>query len=124
MASSKEYLCYILDQLAPLEGISHRPMMGEYIVYYQDKIAAYICDDRLLVKPVEAAKRMLPDAPQEAPYPGAKEMLLVEQVDDRAFLQQLIQEMYAELHWNSSQKTNRKNCQLLNMCMYIYINIF
>ena len=97
MASSKEYLNFILDQLSPLEGITYRSMMGEYIIYYRDKIAAYICDDRLLVKPVEAARRLLPNAHCEAPYEGAKEMLLVEAVDDRALLHKLMQEMYDEL---------------------------
>ena len=51
----------ILEQLAPLEGISTRQMMGEYIIYYQGKIAAELCDDRLLVKPVPAALALLPE---------------------------------------------------------------
>ena len=71
MPSSKEYLSYIMEQLAPLEGSTTRQMMGEYIIYYQGKIAAELCDDRLLVKPVPAALALLPDAPQEPPYPGA-----------------------------------------------------
>ena len=82
MPSSREYLSYIMEQLAPLEGITTRQMMGEYIIYYQGKIAAELCDDRLLVKPVPAALALLPDAPQEPPYPGAKPMLLVEEVED------------------------------------------
>ena len=72
MPSSREYLSYIMEQLAPLEGITTRQMMGEYIIYYQGKIAAELCDDCLLVKPVPAALALLPDAPQEPPYPGAK----------------------------------------------------
>ena len=67
MPSSREYLSYIMEQLAPLEGITTRQMMGEYIIYYQGKIAAELCDDRLLVKPVPAALALLPDAPQEMP---------------------------------------------------------
>lgn len=70
MPSSREYLSYIMEQLAPLEGITTRQMMGEYIIYYQGKIAAELCDDRLLVKPVPAALALLPDAPQEPPYPA------------------------------------------------------
>lgn len=97
MASSREYLEFILEQLSPLDEITHRSMMGEFIIYYRGKIAAYICDDRLLVKPVEAAKRLLPGAAYEVPYEGAKEMLLVDRVDDRALLQQLMREMYDEL---------------------------
>ena len=91
MATSKEYMDYILDQLSGGEGITHRKMMGEYILYIHGRIAAYVCDDRLLVKPVAAAKRLLPDAPMEAPYPGAKEMLLVEDTDDRVLMERLLQ---------------------------------
>lgn len=91
MATSKEYMDYILDQLSGVEGITHRKMMGEYILYIHGRIAAYVCDDRLLVNPVAAAKRLLPDAPMEAPYPGAKEMLLVEDTDDRVLMERLLQ---------------------------------
>lgn len=91
MATSKEYMDYILDQLSGVEGITHLKMMGEYILYIHGRIAAYVCDDRLLVKPVAAAKRLLPDAPMEAPYPGAKEMLLVEDTDDRVLMERLLQ---------------------------------
>ena len=72
-------------------------MMGEYIVYYREKIAAYICDERFLVKPTAAAKALLPSAPSEPPYEGAKEMLLVEDVDDKELLQRLFKRMYDEL---------------------------
>lgn len=72
-------------------------MMGEYIIYYRGKIAAYICDDRLLVKPVAAAERLLPNAPRELPYDGAKPMILVEDTDNREFLCRLFNEMYDEL---------------------------
>ena len=91
MATSKEYMDYILDQLSGVEGITHRKMMGEYILYIHGRIAAYVCDDRLLVKPVAVAKRLLPDTPMEAPYPGAKEMLLVEDTDDRVLMERLLQ---------------------------------
>ena len=97
MPSSKGYLSYIMEQLAPLEGITTRQMMGEYIIYYQGKIAAELCDDRLLVKPVPAALALLPNAPQEPPYPDAKPMLLVEEVDDGAFLRELLVAMEPEL---------------------------
>lgn len=97
MASSKAHLNFILDQLTGLDGITHRAMMGEYILYYRGKTAAYICDDRLLAKPVEAARTLLPNAPMEPPYEGAKDMLLVENVDDGAFLRRLLEAMYDEL---------------------------
>lgn len=85
MASTREYLNFILEQLAPLGQVTHRAMMGEYILYYRGKIAAYLCDNRLLVKPVAAARELLPQAPMEPPYAGAKNMLLVEDVDDGPF---------------------------------------
>ena len=101
MPSSREYLSYIMEQLAPLEGITTRQMMGEYIIYYQGKIAAELCDDRLLVNPVPAALALLPDAPPSAvyepPYDGAKPMLLVEEVEDGAFLRELLVAMEPEL---------------------------
>lgn len=97
MASSKEYLNFIIEQLSGLSEITYRMMMGEYMIYYRGKLAAYICDDRLLVKPLECVKRMLPDAPLEPPYEGAKDMVLVEDVDNRPFLQELFDVMYEEL---------------------------
>ena len=97
MASNKEYLNFILEQLSSLDGITYRPMMGEYILYYREKIVGGIYDDRLLVKPVKAAVTLMPDAPYELPYEGAKEMLLVENVDSREFLEVLFTAMYDEL---------------------------
>ncbi len=97
MASSQEYLDYILDQLSLVDGITHRAMMGEYILYCQGKIFGGIYDDRFLVKPVKSAVAKMPDAPREVPYEGAKEMLLVEEVDNREFLRDLITAMCAEL---------------------------
>ena len=97
MASSREYLDFILGQLAGLEGVTHRAMMGEYILYYRDRVLGGIYDDRLLVKPVKAAREMMPEAPYEPPYKGAKPMLLVDNVDDPAFLCSLIESMYPEL---------------------------
>ena len=97
MASSKEYLEFIMEQLAGMEDVSWRAMMGEYIIYYRGKIVGGIYDDRFLVKPVEAAVAMMPEAEMEQPYEGAKEMLLVDDVDDREFLCKLLEAMYDEL---------------------------
>lgn len=97
MASGKEYLDYILEQLSGLEGVAYRPMMGEYILYYQDKVVGGIYDDRLLVKPVKAAQAYLPTAVYEKPYEGGREMLLVDEVDDRDFLAGLFRAIAAEL---------------------------
>ncbi|MEE1039920.1 MAG: TfoX/Sxy family protein [Lachnospiraceae bacterium] len=97
MASSKEYLDFILDQLSGLDEISCRAMMGEYIVYYRGRIVGGIYDDRFLVKPTKSAVAMMPDADKELPYEGAKEMLLVDNVENREFLQELLNAMYDEL---------------------------
>lgn len=97
MATSKEYLDFILDQLSRLDGISAKQMMGEYIIYHNGKISAYLCDNRLLVKPVPSAIEMLPDAKMEPPYDGAKDMILVEKVEDSEFLMELFNAMYDEL---------------------------
>ena len=97
MASSKEYLEYVLDQLSSLDDISYRAMMGEYIIYYQGKIVGGIYDDRFLVKPTKSALDLMPDASRELPYEGAKEMLLVEDIDDRDFLNELLNATAYEL---------------------------
>lgn len=97
MASTKEYLEYILEQLSDVEEITYRAMMGEYIIYYRGKIIGGIYDDRFLVKPVKAAVEMMPDADMELPYGGAKEMILVEDVENREFLKDLLDAMYEEL---------------------------
>ena len=86
MASSKDYLEYILDQLSGLDDISYRAMMGEYIIYYRGKVVGGIYDDRFLVKQTKSAIALMPDAEKELPYEGAKEMLLVDDVENRAFL--------------------------------------
>ena len=97
MASSKVYLDFILEQLSELEEITYRAMMGEYILYYRNKIVGGIYDDRLLVKPVKSAILLMPDATYELPYEGAKKMLLVDNVDSKEFLNNLFDAMYEEL---------------------------
>ena len=105
MGSSKEYLEYILEQLSDLDDITYRAMMGEYIIYYKDKIIGGIYDDRFLVKPVKSSMEMMPNAKMEFPYEGAKEMLLVDDVEDREFLKMLLESMYEEL---PARKKRRK----------------
>lgn len=97
MASDKEYLDFILEQLSELGGISHRAMMGEYILYYRGRIFGGIYDNRLLVKPVKSALAYMPDARLEKPYKTGKEMLLVDNVDNRDYLTGLVIAMYDEL---------------------------
>ncbi len=106
MASSKKYLDYILEQLSDLDDISYRSMMGEYIIYYRDKIVGGIYDDRLLVKQTKSALEHMPTANYDFPYDGAKKMLLVDEVDSKDFLTKLFEAMYDEL---PSPKPKRKN---------------
>ena len=97
MASSKEYLDFILEQLSELDDISYRAMMGEYIIYYRGKVVGGIYDDRFLVKSTKSAVAMMPNAVMELPNEGAKEMLLVDDVDNKEFLRVLLEVMYEEL---------------------------
>ena len=106
MASSKDYLEYILDQLSGLDAVSYRAMLGEYIIYYRGKIVGGIYDDRFLVKPVKSAAAMMPDAELELPYEGAKEMLLVDDVENREFLCELLEAMYDDLPAPKKRKNN------------------
>ena len=97
MASSKEYLDFVLEQLSELDGITCRKMMGEYIIYYRGRVAGGIYDDRFLVKNVRSAAEKMPDAALEVPYDGAKEMLLVDNIENRDFLKELLEVMFDEL---------------------------
>ena len=97
MASTKEYLDFILEQLSELDEITYKAMMGEYIIYYRGKIVGGIYDDRFLVKNVKTAADKIPDADLELPYEGAKEMLLVDDVDNKEFLREFLEAMYDEL---------------------------
>ena len=97
MSSSKDYLDFLLDQLSELEGITYKAMMGEYIIYYRGKIVGDIYDNRLLVKPVQSAVSFMPIVTYELPYEGAKEMLMVYNVDSKEFLTEIFYAMYDEL---------------------------
>ena len=95
---------FISDQLSGLDGVAWRAMMGEFILYYRGKIVGGIYDDRFLVKPTKTAVSLMPEAVRELPYEGAKEMLLVEDVEDPAFLEVLLKTMYDELPAPRQQK--------------------
>lgn len=97
MASSKEYLDFILEQVSELDNVNYKAMMGEFIIYYKGKIIGGIYDDRLLVKPVQSAINYMPNAVYELPYDGAKEMLLVDEVDNKEFLIGLFDAVYDDL---------------------------
>lgn len=103
MASTKEYLEFVLEQLSELEEISYRAMMGEFIIYYRGKIAGGIYDNRFLVKNVDSAREKMPGAALEVPYEGAKEMLLVDDVENKAFLKELFEGM-----WGSCRRRRRR----------------
>ena len=104
MASSSEYLGFVLEQLSEAGEISHRAMMGEYIIYCLGKVIGGIYDNRFLIKPTPSAKRLMPDAKSELPYEGAKEMLLVEEMDDRAFLSELVNAVADEVPERKKRK--------------------
>ena len=106
MASGKEYLQYIMDQLSAVEEVSYRPMMGEYVIYCRGKVVGGIYDDRFLVKPTKSARALMPDASMELPYEGAKEMLLVDRLEDRVFLKSLFEATVLDLP--APKKRSRK----------------
>lgn len=107
MSSSKEFVNFVLEQLSGLEQVSSRAMMGEYIIYYRERIVGGIYDNRFLVKPVDSALALMPDASWELPYEGAKKMLLVDNLDDRDFLEKLLNEMYDELPLPKKKKKKK-----------------
>ncbi|RGH04015.1 competence protein TfoX [Firmicutes bacterium AF16-15] len=107
MASTKEYLDFVLEQLSGLDEISSRAMMGEFILYYRGKVFGGIYDDRLLVKPVPVAVKMMPDAEMKPPYDGAKKMILVDDVDNRQFLCELVESMWEELPKKKEKKLRK-----------------
>ena len=119
MASSKEYLDFVLEQLSDIPEISYRPMMGEYIIYYKGKVVGGIYDERFLVKPVRSAVEMMPQARFEEPYPGGKDMLLVEEIENREFMCKLLEKIFDELpEPKKKQKDKRKLCDIYNQTPY------
>lgn len=104
MASSKDYSDFIIEQLSGLDEITARKMMGEYVLYYRGKIIGGIYDNRFLVKLTPSAREKMPDAPLELPYDGAKPMLLVDNVENRDFLKELVLAMYEELPESKNRK--------------------
>lgn len=97
MASTKEYLEYVLEQLSEVDGLRYRPMMGEYLIYCRNRLVGGVYDDRLLVKPTKSALALLPDAPREEPYPGGRPMLLVTEMENKRLLQELLEAIADEV---------------------------
>lgn len=104
MASSREYLTFIMEQLSETEGVSYRPMMGEYLIYFRGKVIGGIYDNRFLVKPTKSSIAMMPKALKEIPYAGANKMLLVDNVENKLFLKKLLESMFAELPMPKKRK--------------------
>jgi len=107
MASSKEYLDFVLEQLSELDGVTYRAMMGEYIIYWRGRVVGGIYDNRFLVKPTPSAAAMMPEAERELPYEGGREMLLVDNVESRDFLRELLEAMYEELPVPKKKKNEK-----------------
>ena len=106
MPTRPEFRNFILNQLSSLDKISSKQMMGEYIIYFRGKIAAYLCDNRLLVKPVPSALAFVKNPEFASPYPGAKEMLLIEDIDSATYLTDLFLAIFNELPF--PKKTSKK----------------
>ena len=104
MASSKEYLQFVLDQLSGVDGVTHRAMMGEFILYYRGKVFGGIYDDRFLVKDLPSAAKLMPQASRELPYDKGSPMLMVDNIDDKSFLSSLVTAMYDELPEKKTKK--------------------
>ena len=96
MASTKDYLNFVLEQLSDLDGVSYRAMMGEYVIYFDGKVIGGIYDDRFLVKQTKSSKELIPDSPLELPYDGAKEMFLPD-IDNRELMNELIPQIADDL---------------------------
>ena len=104
MPSRKDYLNFILEQLSDLNDITYKPMMGEFLIYYRRKLVGGVYDDRLLVKPVKSAISYMPQAEYSLPYEGAKEMLLVDNIDDKEYLAGLFEAMFDDLPMPKAKK--------------------
>lgn len=107
MATSKEFLNNFSELLKPLEGVTFRPMMGEYLIYYNGKLIGDICDNKIFIKPIESAKRLMPEAEMQPPYTGAKEMLLLDNFEDVDFVAKLFNEIYPHLPEPKKRKIKR-----------------
>ena len=89
MASSISFKDYVLDQLRSLSGVNLKPMMGEFLLYYNGILFGGIYDDRLLMKITDNNKKY--SLPKEMPYPNAKPMFVVTDIDNADFLAQIIE---------------------------------
>ena len=100
MSSSRDFLDYVLEQLSELSDVSFRPMMGEYVIYYEGKVVGGIYDDRFLIKNTKSVSEYLKNndisLPLEKPYPGGRDMLAAD-IDDREMTCSLIEMIRKDL---------------------------
>ena len=97
MPSNKEFLDFILELLSQLSDIKYRKMMGGYIIYYRGKVVGGIYDNRFLIKLTKSVLEIIPDAVMEIPYPNAKPMVMIEDIENQKLLVQLFNQIYSEL---------------------------
>lgn len=97
MASSKEFLYFVLEHLSNLSDITYRAMMGEYIIYYGGKVIGGIYDNRFLVKPTPSALKIISNPQMEIPYPKGSPMIMITDIENTELLTQLFNAMYPEL---------------------------
>ena len=97
MASSLEFMEYVFDQIKGIGEITYKKMFGEYCVYYKDKIVGLVCDDQFLIKKTTAGKEILPNSEEIPPYEGSKPCILIENLEDKKLLKELILKTYQEL---------------------------
>lgn len=107
MATSKDFLNYFSELIKPLGSVTFRPMMGEYLMYYNGKLIGDICDNKIFIKPVDAAKILMPEADMQPPYKGAKEMLILDNFEDVDFVEKLFKEIYPQLTEPKKKKSKQ-----------------
>ena len=90
MASSVDFVEYVCSQISDAGDITYRKMFGEYAVYCNDKVIGLICDNQFFVKITAYAEALSPVLEQAPPYPGAKPYLVIDSLDDREFLTNLV----------------------------------
>lgn len=98
MATTKEFHDYVVDSLQRIGNISTKRMMGEYCIYYRDKLIGDICDNTLFLKSTESVLRLMPDAERAYPYEGSKTLMsVVEDVENTELMKVVLNAMYEEL---------------------------
>jgi TfoX/Sxy family transcriptional regulator of competence genes len=109
MASDLEFVEFVVDQIEPSGSTTYRKMFGEYALYFNGKVVALICDNRLFVKPTAAGRSFIGDVVEAPAYPGAKPSFLIEeQIEDRDWISKLIEITEKELPEPKPKKKRKK----------------